>query len=130
MEVEVEGEADINQINSLVMMGGKVELSMLVMVVMCWSSGRADFAKDRQECSEQLVGLATCLPYAQGEGKAPTPDCCAGLKQVLQNSKKCLCILIKDRDNPNLQIKFNVTLALGLPTACHAPANISDCPGN
>ncbi|KAL2954948.1 hypothetical protein AAZX31_18G000900 [Glycine max] len=42
---------------------------------------------------------------------------------VLEKSKKCICILIKDRDDPNLGIKINATLAIQLPTACHAPAN-------
>ncbi|XP_066398793.1 non-specific lipid transfer protein GPI-anchored 14-like isoform X1 [Miscanthus floridulus] len=89
-----------------------------------------DFAADRAECSDTLVGLATCLTYVQEQATAtaPTPDCCAGLKTVLQSSRKCLCVLIKDRDNPNLGLKLNVTKALGLPAVCNAPANISDCP--
>ena len=102
-------------------------LDLLVMMLLM--SASADFAKDRQECADQLVGLATCLPYVQGEGKAPTLDCCTGLKQVLQKSKKCLCVLIKDRDDPNLGFKINTTLALSLPTACNTPANMSECPG-
>ncbi|KAL6340868.1 hypothetical protein AAG906_031978 [Vitis piasezkii] len=101
-------------------------LDLLVMMLLM--SASADFAKDRQECADQLVGLATCLPYVQGEGKAPTLDCCTGLKQVLQKSKKCLCVLIKDRDDPNLGFKINTTLALSLPTACNTPANMSECP--
>lgn len=89
-----------------------------------------DFAADRAECSDTLVGLATCLTYVQEQATAtaPTPDCCAGLKTVLQSSRKCLCVLIKDRDNPNLGLKLNVTKALSLPAVCNAPANISDCP--
>ncbi|KAG6570348.1 Protein YLS3, partial [Cucurbita argyrosperma subsp. sororia] len=65
--------------------------------------------QDRAECADQVVGLATCLPYVGGEARAPTPDCCSGLKVVLE--------------------KINLTLALGLPNACHAPANIQDCIG-
>ena len=103
-------------------------LDMLV-IMMLLMSASADFAKDRQECADQLVGLATCLPYVGGEGKSPTLDCCTGLKQVLQKARKCLCILIKDRNDPNLGLKINATLAMGLPSACHAPANISACPG-
>uniref|UniRef100_A0A0A9BNL8 Bifunctional inhibitor/plant lipid transfer protein/seed storage helical domain-containing protein n=1 Tax=Arundo donax TaxID=35708 RepID=A0A0A9BNL8_ARUDO len=89
-----------------------------------------DFAADRAECSDMLVGLATCLTYVQEQAAAaaPTPDCCAGLKTVLQTSRKCLCVLIKDKDDPNLGLKLNATKALGLPAVCHAPANISDCP--
>ncbi|KAF8772439.1 hypothetical protein HU200_005766 [Digitaria exilis] len=87
-----------------------------------------DFAADRAECSDKLAGLATCLTYVQDQASAPTPYCCAGLKTVLQTSRKCLCVLVKDRDDPNLGLKLNVTKALGLPAVCNAPANISDCP--
>ncbi|EEF50235.1 lipid binding protein, putative [Ricinus communis] len=88
----------------------------------------ADADKDKEECAEQLVGLATCLPYVGGNAKSPTPDCCTGLKEVLKNNKKCLCVVIKDRNDPDLGLKINVTLALGLPTVCHATANVSQCP--
>ncbi|KAG8081030.1 hypothetical protein GUJ93_ZPchr0007g3206 [Zizania palustris] len=50
------------------------------------------------------------------------------LKTVLQTSRKCLCVLVKDRDDPNLGLKINVTKALALPSLCNAPANISECP--
>ncbi|KAF3954168.1 hypothetical protein CMV_020451 [Castanea mollissima] len=56
----------------------------------------ADAAKDREECAQQLVGLATCLPYVGGQAKTPTPDCCTGLKQVLKDNKNCLCVIIRD----------------------------------
>ncbi|KAL6125119.1 hypothetical protein ACLB2K_077627 [Fragaria x ananassa] len=80
------------------------------------------------ECAQQLVGMATCLPYVGGEAMAPTPDCCSGLKQVLNNNKKCLCVIIQDRNDPDLGLQINVTLALGLPSVCHAAANVSKCP--
>ncbi|KAJ7955399.1 Lipid transfer protein [Quillaja saponaria] len=83
--------------------------------------------QDRAECAEQLIGLASCLPYVGGDAKVPTLDCCTGLKQVLSKSKKCLCILIKDRNDPSLGLKINATLAMRLPSACHAPVNISNC---
>lgn len=90
----------------------------------------AESSKDKEECTEQLAGLATCLPYVGGEAKAPTPDCCSGLKQVLKNNKKCLCVIIKDRNDPDLGgLQINVTHALSLPTVCNAPANVSKCPG-
>nr|GEX40933.1 protein YLS3-like [Tanacetum cinerariifolium] len=85
--------------------------------------------KDKEECTEQLVGLATCLPYVGGNAKSPTPDCCTGLKQVLNTNKKCLCVVIKDRNDPDLGLTINVTLALGLPDVCHTPANVTKCPG-
>lgn len=88
-----------------------------------------DDAKDREECKESLLGLAPCLPYVQGTAKAPTRDCCGGLKQVLKTNKKCLCVIVKDRNDPALELNINVTLALGLPQVCSAPANVSQCPG-
>ncbi|KAE8036982.1 hypothetical protein FH972_009610 [Carpinus fangiana] len=100
----------------------------LTLVLMLAGFGSSNLDQDRAECSDQLVGLATCLPYVGGDAKAPTLDCCTGLKQVLQKSLKCLCILIKDRDDPNLGLKLNATLAIGLPTASvlHLAPNSTD----
>lgn len=101
----------------------------LVLVWLVISCAIADKAKDTEECTNELVGLATCLPYVGGQAKSPTPDCCRGLKQVLKDDKKCLCVIIRDRDDPELGLNINVTLALGLPSVCQAPANVSQCPG-
>ncbi|KAK4591614.1 hypothetical protein RGQ29_016157 [Quercus rubra] len=101
---------------------------LLVLMSVMVSYTMADAAKDREECAQQLVGLATCLPYVGGQAKAPTPDCCSGLKQVLKDNKKCLCVIIRDRNDPELGLQINVTLALGLPSVCNAPANVSQCP--
>ncbi|XP_038900291.1 non-specific lipid transfer protein GPI-anchored 6 [Benincasa hispida] len=102
---------------------------LIVMALLFVGFVSSNIDQDRAECADQVVGLATCLPYVGGEAKAPTPDCCSGLNLVLQKSRKCLCILIKDRDDPSLGLKVNLTLALGLPTACHTPADIKDCIG-
>lgn len=110
-------------------MGSHCTFMILVIVSMVITCVTSDSAKDKQECTEQLVGMATCLPYVGGDAKAPTPDCCSGLKQVLQKNKKCLCVIIKDRNDPDLGLNLNATLALGLPSVCHAPANVSQCPG-
>ncbi|KAL5549513.1 hypothetical protein UlMin_004744 [Ulmus minor] len=101
---------------------------VLVLWFAIFSCAVADPAKDREECAEQLVALATCLPYVSGQAKAPTPDCCGGLKQVLKNNKKCLCVVVRDRNDPDLNLQINVTLALSLPSVCSAPANVSKCP--
>ncbi|CAN6830955.1 unnamed protein product [Brassica oleracea] len=90
-------------------------------------SAGEDKAKDKEECTEQLVGMATCLPYVQGQAKTPTPDCCSGLKQVLKSDKKCLCVIIQDRNDPDLGLQINVSLALALPSVCHA---VADTPGS
>ncbi|WVZ15251.1 hypothetical protein V8G54_012817 [Vigna mungo] len=85
-------------------------------------------AQEKQKCAESLTGIATCLPYLGGEAKAPTADCCSGLTQALKSNKKCLCIILKDRDDPNLGLKINTTIAVGLPSLCKGPDNISQCP--
>lgn len=105
----------------------KYQFRLVVLFMLC-VFGNSDTEKDKQECTQSLVGLATCLPYVGGNAPAPTPDCCTGLKQVLKASKKCLCLLIKDRNDPDLGLQLNVTLALTLPSVCKAPANISECP--
>ncbi|CAA0820708.1 Bifunctional inhibitor/lipid-transfer protein/seed storage 2S albumin superfamily protein [Striga hermonthica] len=88
----------------------------------------SDDAKDKQECAQPLAGLATCLPYVGGSARTPTPDCCTGLKQILKTNKKCLCVVVKDGNDPDLSLGINVTLALGLPQVCNQPANVSQCP--
>ncbi|GFP91415.1 protein yls3 [Phtheirospermum japonicum] len=98
----------------------------LILILFAFTS--SDDSKDKEECAEPLVGLATCLAYVGGTAKAPTPDCCSGLKQVLKTNKKCLCVVIKDRNDPDLGLNINATLALGLPDVCNAPANVSLCP--
>ncbi|XP_050215831.1 non-specific lipid transfer protein GPI-anchored 13 [Mercurialis annua] len=102
-------------------------LVVVTLVVMGIGFGGSDIAKDKAECASQLVGLAPCLPYVGGTAKAPTLDCCTGLKQVLDKSKRCLCLLIKDRNDPDLGLHVNATLAASLPVSCHAPSNITQC---
>ncbi|KAJ1298632.1 hypothetical protein BS78_01G468900 [Paspalum vaginatum] len=99
---------------------------LLALVVAATAGG--DMSADKTECADQLVGLAPCLQYVQGQARSPPPDCCGGLRQVLGKSPKCLCVLVKDKDDPNLGIKINATLALALPSACGATrANASHC---
>lgn len=106
-----------------------VRLSVVFVIMsLMVSLARADKAQDKQECTEQLVGLATCLPYVGGEAKAPTPDCCSGLKQVIAKNKKCLCVIVRDRNDPDLGLNINATLALGLPSVCNTPADVTKCP--
>ncbi|KAF9621113.1 hypothetical protein IFM89_016607 [Coptis chinensis] len=110
-------------------MGSPYSMTSWIIVFMMFGFVTSDdLSKDRDECANQLIGLATCLPYVGGTAKTPTPDCCTGLKQVLAKSKKCLCVLVKDRDDPQLGLKINATLALGLPAKCNAAANVSACP--
>ncbi|VVB00216.1 unnamed protein product [Arabis nemorensis] len=101
--------------------------TMMIITFMLVGFVRSDLAKDREECTDQLLALATCLPYVGGDAKAPTKDCCGGFGQVIAKSEKCVCVLIKDKDDPQLGLKINATLAVQLPTACHITApNITD----
>ncbi|CAI8607027.1 unnamed protein product [Vicia faba] len=101
----------------------------LLLASMVIGIGMSDSSKDKQECTDQLASLATCLPYVEGQGKTPATDCCDGLKTLLKTNEKCLCLIIKDRNDPDLGgIVINVTLALNLPKVCNAPANVSKCP--
>ncbi|TYJ31912.1 hypothetical protein E1A91_A05G000900v1 [Gossypium mustelinum] len=105
---------------------GSWRLSLMLLLVML-GLAKADINQDKTECSNELVGLAPCLPYVGGDAKTPTIDCCSGLKQVLDKSRKCLCVLLKDRDDPSLGLNINATLAATLPTTCRAPVNMTDC---
>ncbi|XP_022731456.1 protein YLS3-like [Durio zibethinus] len=100
-------------------------LRILLLILLGFAT--SDINQDKTECANQLVGLAPCLPYVGGEAKTPTIDCCSGLKQVLDKSKKCLCVLIKDRDDPRLGLNINATLAATLPSTCRAAVNMTDC---
>ncbi|KAL8542616.1 hypothetical protein ACS0TY_003482 [Phlomoides rotata] len=51
------------------------------------------------------------------------------MKQVLQKGPQCICLLVKDRNDPSLGLKINATLALSLHSHYHAPTNISNYPG-
>ncbi|XP_014624270.1 non-specific lipid transfer protein GPI-anchored 14 [Glycine max] len=73
-----------------------------------------DSAQDKQRCAESLTGVTTCLPYLGGDTKAPTADCCSGLTQAMKTNKKCVCLILKDRDDPDLGLKINMTIAAAL----------------
>ncbi|KAE8808658.1 lipid transfer protein [Hordeum vulgare] len=108
---------------------GALAVALVALMAAVGPAG-ADYAADSKLCADKLAVLATCLPFveATATARAPTPDCCVGLREVLGGSKTCLCVLIKDRDDPALGIKANVTRAMDLPSACSVPAVLSDCP--
>ena len=114
------------------MAGRRESATMAVAFVffLCAATASGDFSKDEKECEESLVGLSACLSYVTGTGEKPTEDCCKGLRDVMKTSPKCLCILIKDRDNPQLGFKIDANRSVSLPSSCNVHSNISDCPGN
>ncbi|KAK4413064.1 protein YLS3 [Sesamum alatum] len=99
-----------------------------VMVVIMVCGARSDFAQDKKMCQDQLVSLSSCVNFVSGDAKAPTPSCCSELRKDVSKSKLCLCILVKDRNEPQLGFKLNATLALALIPICHIPSDASVCP--
>ncbi|KAL2334686.1 hypothetical protein Fmac_015899 [Flemingia macrophylla] len=63
-----------------------------------------------------------------GDAKAPTADCCSALKQAIKTNKKCVCLVLKHRDDPDLRLIINISITVGLPSICKVPDNISECP--
>ena len=106
-------------------------LGLLVLALMLTNHTKAaDSPEEKQKCIEQLNGMTSCLPYLGGGAKAPTPECCDGLEQAIKNNnKRCICVIIKDLNDPDLGLKVNLTVFLGLPSICKAPDNFSQCPG-
>ncbi|XP_051152971.1 non-specific lipid transfer protein GPI-anchored 13-like [Andrographis paniculata] len=105
-------------------------LSAIVLFGVGRSSASGGIDKDKEKCANELVGLAPCLSYVSGEARSVGAECCAGLKQVLQRSPACICLLVKDRNDPSVGFKINATRALSLPSLCRSssPANVTDCP--
>lgn len=89
----------------------------------------ADFSQDKKECQDKLVGLRSCLGYISGEEKSPPSSCCLQLSESYNKSRRCLCLLVRDRNEPDLGFKLNATLTLNLPFVCHIPANETECLG-
>ncbi|KAJ8448546.1 hypothetical protein Cgig2_012190 [Carnegiea gigantea] len=89
----------------------------------------SNFTKDKQECQDQLITLSSCLNYVAGSAIRPSPQCCAILDEKINKTKRCLCLLVRDRNEPSLGLKLNATRAVRLPTICHATSNPLECLG-
>ncbi|EPS62245.1 non-specific lipid-transfer protein, partial [Genlisea aurea] len=89
-----------------------------------------DISVDRAKCADTLGGVITCLPYVSDQAKSPTKDCCSGFQTVLQESPQCICLLIKDRNDPGLGLQIDVPRAMSLPQICkiHTNQTVGDCP--
>ncbi|KAJ4705515.1 protein YLS3-like [Melia azedarach] len=103
---------------------------LVTIFILISSSGlvTSDINQDKKECSAQLSEFTACLPFVGGKEKSPTATCCTNLKKEINKTRKCLCLIVKDRNDPGLGFVLNATLALSLPTVCHTPGNASDCP--
>ncbi|ERM95318.1 hypothetical protein AMTR_s00008p00138040 [Amborella trichopoda] len=62
------------------------------------------------------------LLYVQGEAAAPTKDCCRVLKQVVEKSEKCLCILIKYSTDPTTASRTTPRSLPSYPTLVAPPS--------
>ncbi|KAJ4885031.1 Bifunctional inhibitor/lipid-transfer protein/seed storage 2S albumin superfamily protein [Raphanus sativus] len=91
---------------------------------------RSDLNQDIKGCQYSMSDLYSCLPFVTSKAKAPDSTCCTTLKEKLDKgqTKRCLCTLVKDRDDPGLGFKVDANRAMSLPSTCHVPANISQCP--
>ncbi|KAB1227845.1 Peroxidase A2 [Morella rubra] len=105
-----------------------VAFSFTFLLMLGTPLGSSNLERDTAaDCADQLVGLAKCDPFVAGDARAPTRDCWTGFEQVLQKNMRCLCVLMKARDDPNLDLKINVTAAVHLAAAHHASIKVSEC---
>lgn len=108
----------------------RVPLCLLVMIMAGCVKVSSDFAQDKTECQDQLIGLSPCVPFISEKEKSPAPVCCLQLAKNFDQKRKCMCMLVRDRNDPGVGFKVNATLALSLPLICHIPANETQCLGN
>ncbi|XP_023639167.1 protein YLS3 isoform X2 [Capsella rubella] len=105
-------------------------LALCITVAVMFLGVRSDLKQDLKGCQDAMSDLYSCLPFVTNKAKAPDSTCCSTLKVNIDKgqTKKCLCTLVKDRDDPGLGFKVDANRAMSLPSACHVPANISKCP--
>ncbi|KAL1225781.1 Non-specific lipid transfer protein GPI-anchored 22 [Cardamine amara subsp. amara] len=105
-------------------------LALCITVAVMLLGVRSQLNQDIKGCQDAMSDLYSCLPFVSNTAKAPDSTCCNKLKEKLDKgqTKKCLCTLVKDRDDPGLGFKVDANRAMSLPSTCHVPANISQCP--
>ncbi|CAG7905378.1 hypothetical protein BRARA_D00234 [Brassica rapa] len=105
-------------------------LALCITLTIMFLGVRSDLNQDIKGCQDSMSDLYSCLPFVTNKAKAPDSTCCTTLKEKLDKgqTKRCLCTLVKDRDDPGLGFKVDANRAMSLPSACHVPANISQCP--
>ncbi|CAH8301016.1 unnamed protein product [Eruca vesicaria subsp. sativa] len=105
-------------------------LALCITVATMFLGARSDLNQDIKGCQDSMSDLYSCLPFVTNKAKAPDSTCCTTLKEKIDKgqTKRCLCTLVKDRDDPGLGFKVDANRAMSLPSTCHVPANISQCP--
>ncbi|KAL0866266.1 hypothetical protein Bca101_045384 [Brassica carinata] len=105
-------------------------LALFITVAVTFLGVRSDFNQDIKGCQDSMSDLYSCLPFVTSKAKAPDSTCCTTLKEKLDKwqTKRFLCTLVKDRDDPSLGFKVDANRAMSLPSTCHVRVNISQCP--
>ncbi|KAH0874096.1 hypothetical protein HID58_071458 [Brassica napus] len=105
-------------------------LALFITAAIMFLGVRSDLNQDIKGCQDSMSDLYSCLPFVTSKAKAPDSTCCTTLKEKINKgqTKRCLCTLVKDRDDPGLGFKVDANRAMSLPSTCHVPANISQCP--
>ena len=89
------------------------------------SYAMADAAKDRIVCKATgRAGYMSALCW--WSSKSTYIQIVALVSNKSKDNKKCLCIIIRDRNDPELGLQINMTLTFGLSSIFHAPSNQSD----
>ncbi|WCJ23817.1 Bifunctional inhibitor/lipid-transfer protein/seed storage 2S albumin superfamily protein [Euphorbia peplus] len=86
---------------------------VVLLVAMFWARGMA-----QSDCSNVIIGLASCLNYVTGSSSTPSASCCTQLASVVQSQPECLCTVLNGGGS-SVGISINETLALALPGACN-----------
>ncbi|KAJ0255507.1 Non-specific lipid transfer protein GPI-anchored 22 [Hirschfeldia incana] len=105
-------------------------LALFITVAVLFLGVRSDLNQDIKGCQDSMSDLYSCLPFVTSKAKDPDSTCCTTLKEKIDKgqTKRCLCTLVKDRDDPSLGFKVDANRAMSLPSTCHVFANISQCP--
>ncbi|XP_030940216.1 protein YLS3-like [Quercus lobata] len=84
----------------------------------------ADAAKDRIVCKATgRAGYKSALRWWSGKSIYPQT---VAVSNKSKDNKKRMCIIIRDRNDPELGLQINITLTFGLSSIFHAPSNQSD----
>ncbi|KAG6549652.1 hypothetical protein Mapa_008631 [Marchantia paleacea] len=111
-----------------------VVVALLLLAAFC---GPSLTAKDKPDCSDQVVQLAPCLSFVSGQDPQPPEDCCDALTTVVVETPSCICEIIEGGANATAStglLSINLTLVKQLPKECGVQEQIkideSHCPGH
>ena len=89
------------------------------------SYAMANAAKDRVACKATgWAGYMSALHW--WSSKSTYTQTVVLVSNKSKGNKKCLCITIRDPNDPELGLQINITLTFGLSSVFHAPSNQSD----